>query len=161
MNQTHYQPRGRHFEDFAVGDSMVTPGRTVTETDIVQFCGLSGDYNELHSNAEYAKQSPFGQRIAHGPLGLIIAVGLAGRLGFLEGTAQAFLGLECKFKRPIFIGDTVHLKTTVAKKREMKSLGGGILVIAFELCNQRDEVVQEGNWNLLLKGRTEAERKTA
>jgi len=153
MNSIEYEPRGRYFEDFEVGESLVTPGRTVTEADVVWFCGLSGDYNELHSNAEYAQQTRFGQRIAHGLLGLIIAQGLAGRLGFLEGTAQAFLGLEWKFKGPLLIGDTIHVRGRVARTREVKALEGGILVLEVTVVNQKDEVLQEGTWNLLMKSR--------
>jgi 3-hydroxybutyryl-CoA dehydratase len=152
-----YEPRGRYFEDFEVGDSMVSPGRTVTETDVVLFCGLSGDYNELHSNVEYAKQTLFGRRIAHGPLGLTLAVGLANRLGFMEGTAQAFLSLAWKFKGPIFIGDTVHVQASVAKKRATKELGGGMMIIDVALLNQNDEVVQEGTWTVLMKSRPDTE----
>ena len=147
MKADKYQHRGLCFEEFEVGDSMVSPGRTVTETDLILFSGLSGDFNELHTNVEYAKQTLFGQRVAHGPLGIVIAMGLAGRMGFLEGTAQAFLGLDWKFKRPIFIGDTIHVRANVTRKRAMKKLGGGMMVI----LNQKDEVVQEGTWTLLMK----------
>jgi acyl dehydratase len=156
MKENGYQPLGRYFEEFEIGDSMVSPGRTVTETDVVWFCGLSGDYNELHSNVEYAKQTIFGRRIAHGPLGLTLAVGLANRLGFMEGTAQAFLGLEWKFKGPIFIGDTVHVRASVAKKRAIQKLGGGMMIIDVALVNQKDEVVQEGTWKVLMKSRPDA-----
>jgi len=135
---------------------MDTPGRTITEADIVAFCGVSGDYNELHSNAEYAKQTLFGKRIAHGLLGLAITSGLTGRLGFMEGTAQAFMGLEWKFKRPIFIGDTVYARASVAQKREVKRLGGGVVIFNVALLNQNDEVVQEGQWTILLKSRPAA-----
>jgi acyl dehydratase len=153
MNADEYVPPGRYFEEFEVGDRMVSPGRTVTETDVVLFCGLSGDYNELHSNVEYAKETLFGRRIAHGPLGLTLAVGLATRLGFMEGTAQAFLSLEWKFKGPIFIGDTVHVRASVAKKRAIEKLNGGMMIIDVALLNQKGEVVQEGTWKVLMKSR--------
>ena len=104
MSTEVYRPRGLYFEEMEVGSCVVSPGRTVSEADIVAFCGISGDYNELHSNAEFAKRTLFGQRIAHGLLGLAIASGLAGRLGLMEGTAQAFMGLNWKSKQPIFIG---------------------------------------------------------
>ena len=157
MPAQQYKPRGRYFEEFEVGDSMISPGRTVTEADLVNFCGLSGDFNELHSNAEYAKDTLFGQRIAHGPLGFVIAVGLAGRLGYLEGTAQAFLSMDWKFKGPIFIGDTIRVEATVARKRAVNRLGGGILVLSIAIMNQKDEVVQEGTWRVLMSGRPEGQ----
>ncbi len=156
MNSKEYRPGGLYFEELSIGDKMVTPGRTVTEADIVAFCGLSGDYNELHSNTEYAKQTPFGQRIAHGLLGLAITSGLTGRLGLMEGTAQAFMGLEWKFKRPIFVGDTVQVRASVTHKREIKRLGGGLVIFDIALLNQNSEVVQEGRWTILLKSRSAA-----
>jgi acyl dehydratase len=144
-------PRGLYFEDLEVGDSLITPGRTVTETDLVLFTGLSGDYNQLHTNVEYAKETVFGKRIAHGPLGLVMAVGLAGRQGYLEGTAQAFLSLEWKFKAPIFIGDTIHVQADVVNKKAMKSVGGGVIVFKLAVLNQESKVVQQGTWRVLLK----------
>src|SRR3954447_1047320 len=102
-------PRGRglYFEEFVVGDEAATPSRTITETDIVQFAGLSSDWNPLHTDAEFAAATPFGQRIAHGLLGLSIASGLMARLGHIDGTAIAFRGIEeWKFSKPIYIGDT-------------------------------------------------------
>jgi len=142
--------RGLYFEEFAIGQEMESPARTVTEADIVLFAGLSGDYNQLHTDAEFAKRTPYGQRIAHGLLGLSIASGLAARAGFIEGTAQAFLGLEWKFKGPILIGDTIRLKAKVAKLRPMPSMSGGMVVFAVSVSNQREQVVQHGEWNLLV-----------
>lgn len=145
--------RGAYFEDFEVGHEIVSPGRTITETDIVMFAGLSGDYNQLHTDAEFAKGSMFGQRIAHGLLGLAIASGLASRLGFIEGTAEAFLGLTWKFRGPIVIGDTIHLQAKVAQKKEMRRLGGGMVVFDLEVINQKGETIQKGQWNVLVKGK--------
>jgi 3-hydroxybutyryl-CoA dehydratase len=153
MSPKEHRARGMYFEEFGVGDLMVSPGRTVTEADIVAFCGLSGDFNELHSNAEYAKRTLFGHRVAHGLLGLSIASGLAGRLGFLEGTAQAFMGLDWKFKGPIFAGDTIHVRATVVQTRAGARLGGGLVVLDVCVLNQKDEVTQEGRWTVLMKSR--------
>ncbi len=151
MTPKQFKPRGLYFEDLEVGDTMISPGRTVTETDLVLFCGLSGDYNQLHSNVEYAKETIFGRRITHGPLGLVIAMGLAGRQGYMEGTAQAFLSLEWKFKAPIFVGDTVRAQADVVNTRALKSLGGGVVVFKVLVLNQEDKVVQEGKWSVLMK----------
>jgi acyl dehydratase len=156
MSPKEYQRHGLHFEEFEIGDSMISPGRTVTETDLVAFSGLSGDYSQLHTNAEYAKQTPFGKRIAHGPLGLSMAVGLASRLGFLVGTAEALMGLDWKFKRPIFIGDTIHVRASVAQKREIKKLRGGMIIFDLAVLNQNDEVVQQGKMTVLIKSRPAA-----
>jgi acyl dehydratase len=146
------QPRGLYFEDFEVGWEVTSPGRTVTETDIMLFAGLSGDFNQLHTDAEFAKGTPFGQRVAHGLLGLTMASGLASRLGFIEGTAEAFLGLTWKFKAPIFIGDTISLQAKVTRKKALRRLGGGIIILDVVLVNQRGEKVQEGEWRVLIKG---------
>ena len=146
-------PRGKYLEDFVVGEIMTSPGRTITETDVVQFAALSGDYNELHTNAEFAKATPFRQRIAHGLLGLAVASGLASRLGFIEGTAIAFAGLEWKFKKPVFIGDTIHMTAQVEKTRPMRPIGGGMVILAISMLNQHGESVQEGTWKVLVRSR--------
>ena len=150
---TGLQPRGRYFEEFAVGDEVISPGRTVTEADIVAFAALTGDYNPLHCDAEYAKGTIFGERIAHGLLGLSIASGLLDRLGFITGTVEAFMGLEWKFRGPIKIGDTIHAEARVARKKEMRRLGGGIVVFDVAVINQRGEVVQKGQWTVLIKSK--------
>ena len=148
-----YEPRGRYFQEYSVGQEMSTPARTITETDIVQFAGLSGDYNALHVDAEFSRSTLFGERIAHGLLGLSVASGLAAQAGFIEGTVLAFTGLEWKFKNPIRIGDTIHVSARVSRMRAMRSLGGGMVILDITVRNQRDEVVQEGAWSLLIKGR--------
>lgn len=149
--------RGRTFEEFAVGDAVESPARTITETDVVLFAGLSGDYNPLHTDAEYARGTMFGSRVAHGLLGLSIASGLAWRTGFLEGTVEALIGVDWKFRAPIRIGDTVRLRAEVSQKKEMARLGGGFIVFVVTLLNQRDEVVQKGTWTVLVRGAGQGE----
>ena len=146
------RPSGRYFEEFEIGDEVETAARTITETDIVLFAGLSGDYTQLHTDAEFAKETLFGERVAHGLLGLSVASGLTARLGFIEGTAQAFTGLEWKFRGPIKIGDTIRVRASVRKKKEMSRLGGGFVVLGVTILNQRDETVQKGTWTVLIKG---------
>ncbi len=147
---------GLYFEEMDEGLEVTSPSRTVTEADVVAFAGLSGDYNPLHTDAEFARGTRFGQRIAHGLLGLSIATGLADRLGFIAGTAIAFMGLEWKFKAPIFIGDTIAMTARVLRKRAVARLGGGIVVFGIAIKNQRGETVQEGEWSLLMKSRPQA-----
>jgi acyl dehydratase len=142
---------GTYFEDFQEGQTMVSPSRTLTEADIVLFAGLSGDYNPLHCDAEFARESHFGQRIAHGLLGLAFASGLASRLNFIEGTALAFMGLEWRFRAPIVAGDTVHVVAKVASKRELRRMGGGVVGFDVRLVNQRGEAVQRGRWDILVR----------
>lgn len=142
---------GLHFEEFALGDSVESVGRTITETDIVNFAALSGDWNLIHTDAEYTRTHMFGQRVAHGLLVLSIASGLAVRLGFMEDTVLAFRGLNWKFSKPVVIGDTVRLRVTVEEKKEMARLGGGLVIFKLEVVNQKGEVVQRGKWELLCK----------
>lgn len=149
--------RGLYFEEYMVGQEIRTTARTITEADVVQFAGLSGDYNALHTDAEFAKHTIFGERIAHGLLGLSVASGLAAQAGFIEGTVQAFTGLDWKFKAAIRIGDTIHLVCRVNRLRALPSMGGGMVMLEIAVHNQRDEVVQQGTWSLLIKGRSSAE----
>jgi len=145
------RPRGRYFEEFTVGDRVASQGRTITESDIVTFAGLSGDYNPVHTDAEFCKGGPFGERIAHGLLVLSVASGLAWQLGFMAGTADAFLSLECKFTGPTKIGDTLTVSAEVAQKRGMPGSTGGMVMFNVEVKNQRDEVIQRGKWNVLVR----------
>jgi acyl dehydratase len=142
------------FEDFSVGQETKTPARTITEADVVAFAGLSGDFNPIHTDAEFAAASPFKQRIAHGALGLAIVTGLGGRTGMLDGTAIAFLGIEeWRFSKPIFLGDTVHVRMTVTDARPSSKPGSGVLKRKMELVNQRGEVVQSGIFVTLVRAR--------
>lgn len=147
--------RGRTFEEFAVGQKVASPARTISETDIVNFAGITGDWNPLHSDAEYARETIFGERIAHGLLILSIASGLAWRLGFMTGTVEAFLGLEWKFRGPVKIGDTLHLEAEVKNLKPMARLGGGIVAFNVKVINQRGETVQRGSWDVLMRSRKE------
>lgn len=142
---------GMYFEDFEVGQEFLSPARTITEADVVQFAALSGDYNPLHTDAEYARETQFGERIAHGLLGLAIASGLTGRLGLFEGTALAFLGVDWRFTGPIFFGDTIRVKIKIAEKREAKKPDRGIIIRDTSVVNQRGEVVQQGKITIMVK----------
>jgi acyl dehydratase len=95
----------------------------------------------------------FGERVAHGLLGLAIVSGLAMRLGFMEDTVLAFRSLEWKFSTPIKIGDTIHMRAEVAELKPMSRLGGGLVIFNVEVVNQRTEVVQRGTWSVLIKSR--------
>ncbi|HLU08807.1 MAG TPA: MaoC/PaaZ C-terminal domain-containing protein [Oceanobacillus sp.] len=153
-------PKGLYYEDYEIGQTMVTRGRTITESDIVQFAGLTGDYNPMHTDAEFMKESVFGQRIAHGMLTLSYAVGQAYQLGFMEGTILAFRGLEMKFSLPVFIGDTLHVEIVVREKKDALRMGGGLITLDVKIVNQEGKTVQSGTWTVLAKSR-DAEEKAA
>jgi acyl dehydratase len=142
----------RFFEDIGVGEEYESPGRTVTEADIVLFAGLSGDYNVLHTDAEFMKRSIFGERIAHGLLGLAIQAGLFTR-ATQAYASLAFVGLRWKFKGPIKIGDTIRLRAKVLSKRETSKPDRGLVTLRRTVLNQRDEIVQEGETDLLVERR--------
>ena len=138
-----------YFEDIQIGEEYVSPGRTVTETDVVIFAGLSGDYNVLHTDAEHMKSSQFGERIAHGLLGLSIQQGLLDRVVTAQVTGP-LAALKWKFKGPIKIGDTIHVEARVTDKRDGEQPGWGVVTVARRVVNQRGEVVQEGETDQLV-----------
>ena len=143
-------PRGKYFEEFEIGTEVISPARTITEADVVMFAGLTGDYNQLHTDEEFAKATPFGRRIAHGLLVLSYSVGLLGRLGFIEGTALAFRELTWKFSQPVFMGDTVHVKARCRELKPMARLGGGLVIFDLSVVNQEGKTVQKGEWHVLM-----------
>lgn len=150
MAETIKKLKGLYFEEFEVGQELETRGRTITESDIVGFAGLSGDFNPMHTDAAYAAGTQFGQRVAHGLLGLSIASGLSYQMGFLEGTVLAFTGLEWKFREPILIGDTVRVQVKITKLRAMQAAGGGFVTFDVKVVNQNDKVTQKGEWTILV-----------
>ena len=144
--------RGLYWEEWAIGAEFESPGRTVTEADIVTFAGLSGDYNPLHINEEYCKTTQFGTRIAHGPLVYAIAAGLIFQLHLYDDTLIAFLGFDSlKFTNPVKAGDTIHAKLKVLEKRESSRADRGIMKRQLQVFNQRGEMVQDAVQAFLLK----------
>lgn len=139
-----------YWEDAIVGDERTTPGRTITEADVVNFAALSGSYDPEHVDAEFAKASPFGQRIAHGLLTVAIAEGLRARMTWYNGdnfrgpNFIAFLGLNnLKYKAPVFFGDTIHCVTKILKKNETSKPERGVIVFQDTVINQRGEIVAQ------------------
>jgi acyl dehydratase len=144
---------GKYFEDFNVGEEAWTAGRTITESDIVNFAGITGDWNEIHTNAELAATGPFKQRIAHGALVFSVATGLSVRLGQTADTVIAFYGLDrLRFVKPTFIGDTIRVRQRVEGKEE-RDANSGIVTMLNEVVNQRDEVAVSYTAKVLLKRR--------
>ena len=147
----NFSQRGMWFEEFEVGQQIITSGRTITESDLVSFAGLSGDYNQIHTDSEFAEKTPFGQRVAHGLLGLSIASGLAMRTGILEGTVIAFREINnWKFTNPVFIGDTIHAELNIIETKSIPRLGGGSLIIEIVVKNHRQQISMKGTWTVLV-----------
>lgn len=146
-----YEPH--YFEEMEEGTTFESAGRTITETDFVVHSMLTGDWTELHTNAEYADDGPYDERIAHGPMTFIIATGLVQRCGFVERTVIAFLGMNyMDIPNPLFIGDTLTATFEVTERRELESRDdAGLVVIDSDVRNQDDEQVFAGDMKFLFK----------
>ena len=147
---------GKFFDDWIVGEEFVTPSRTMTETDIVWFAAMSGDYNELHTSEAFGQKTQFGRRIGHGLLGLAVSHGLLFRLGLLDGTAIAFLGVEeWKFEGPFFIGDTIRVKGKVADKKASQSKSDrGVIKLFLQVIQEDGKVIQSGLQTIMVRRKT-------
>ncbi len=133
---------GMYWEEWELNAEYVTPGRTVTETDIIQFAGISGDFNPLHIDEEFCKSTQFGTRIAHGPLIYAMAAGLLFQLHLYDDTLIAFLGFDSlKFTKPVMAGDTIHAKIRVLEKSETSKPDRGVMKRRLQVLNQKNEVV--------------------
>lgn len=154
MDTLRFQNKGLYFEEFEIGQHFKTVSRTITEGDVVTFAGLSGDYTQLHTDEEFAKNTPYGRRIAHGLLGMAIASGLTVRSGVIEGTAIAFREVNnWKFSNPIYLGDTIYVDLEVIDKKALPRLGGGSVFIQMTVKNQRDENTMRGVWTVLISSK--------
>jgi len=141
-----------YFEDFEIGHVSRSRGRTITEADIVNFAGLSGDFVELHTNEEFAKAGPFGRRIAHGLLVLSISSGLMVQMGQTTDTVVAFYGIDrLRFVRPTFIGDTVRVEKKVVDRQDKEK--GGVVTFETSVLNQNGEPVLVYTDKLMVKKR--------
>jgi 3-hydroxybutyryl-CoA dehydratase len=150
------QFKGLYFEEFELGQKVISLGRTVSEADILAFAGLSGDFNTIHTDAVYAATTPFGARIAHGLLILAIVSGLSVRTGVMEGTVIAFREiLDWKFSQPVFIGDTIHAIMEVIEKKPLPRLNGGAITFDIDVRNQKDATVMRGKWLVLVQSHPE------
>lgn len=142
---------GLYFEDFSVGQNVVTEKRTITENDIMSFAELSGDDNRIHTDPEFSKTTMFGKQVAHGLLGLAVASGLAWKTGILDGTVIAFREVnEWKFIKPVFIGDTIYVEMEVRETKALPRIGGGSVTITLEVKKEDGEVCHRGLWTVLM-----------
>ncbi len=143
--------RGMTFDQFKIGDKFVSQGRTIGEGDVSRFAGLSGDFNPLHTDAEFAKASPFGERVAHGMLVAAIGTGLGNQLGVFEGTTLALLEQTIRYKGAVKFGDTVRLELIVKEKRETSKPDRGVVIFDAPIVNQNGQTVIEMQWTLLMR----------
>lgn len=142
------------WDDFKVGDKFRTQAVTVTETHVVNWTSLTGDWYPLHTDEEWAKKTVFGGRIAHGPLTFALAVGLVGMSGIFGDSLIAWLGMDkMRLPRPVRIGDTIHVEPEVIDKKETSKADRGVTTFKYVVKNQRDEVVGEWEYALLMHRR--------
>lgn len=151
-----------YFEDFEVGQVFESGGRTITETDLTFFSMLSGDWNPVHADAEYAKTTRFGERVVHGALGIAVSTGMLHELGIFHDSVIAMLGFRnWNFLKPLLVNNTIRLRLTITDVSPGKSGNSGKVGRRFELLNENNEVVQEGESDVLVltKQGAEARRK--
>lgn len=148
--------KGLTFEQFEVGNAFASQARTVTESDVMTFAGLSGDFNPLHTDAQFASETPFGERIAHGMLVASMATGMSNWTGVFEGTTIALMEQVIRYKQVVRMGDTIHLELTVAEKKETSKSDRGVVIFDTQVINQDGETVIEGQWVLMMRRNAEA-----
>ena len=142
------------FDELKRGNGWTSTGRTLTEADLVAFCGVSGDFHPLHVDAEYAARSRFGARLVHGALVLSVATGQRGQLPFVGEALVAFVEIRSWVMRtPVHLGDTVRTRTTIVELRSTSDAARGVVVQRVEVLNQRDEVVHEGEMVNVVRAR--------
>jgi acyl dehydratase len=146
---------GLTYDEFEIGAVYESQARTVTESDVATFAGLSGDFNPLHTDAEFGKTTPFGGRIAHGMLTVAMSTGMSNWTGLFAGTTIALLEQNIKYKAPVMFGDTIRLKMTITEKKETSKPDRGIVTVAAQVLNQNDVLVVDMLWVHLMQRRIE------
>ncbi len=135
--------RGRYFEELEVGDVFISPSRTITRADIVNFACMSGDFNAPHVDDEFCRRQPYGEVLAHGWMVFGIAAGLTYQTGFQHDRVVAMLGLDSwQIFHPVKCGDTLHVKIRIVSKKTTSKPGFGVIQFARDVINQRGEIVQ-------------------
>ncbi|MCD6186182.1 MAG: MaoC family dehydratase N-terminal domain-containing protein [Deltaproteobacteria bacterium] len=148
----------KYFEDLQLGDQDQTAGRTITEADIVNFAGLSGDFNPIHMDQVFAEKTFFKKRIAHGILVFSIASGLFTQCEmntFMKKSVIALMEIKWKFLKPVFIGDTIHLEVEIIEKKKTSKPDRGIVLVKRTVLNQDGDAVQEGDVIMMIKRKPE------
>jgi acyl dehydratase len=142
--------RGLYFDDFTEGRQFFSASRTVTESDVMTFAGVSGDFNPLHTDETFAEKTPMKTRIAHGMLTMAIATGLANQMGIFEGTTIALMQQTINYKGMVRFGDTVRLIMTVKNAKPSRNPKRGVVTYDVQIVNQKDEPVIDSEWVLMM-----------
>jgi 3-hydroxybutyryl-CoA dehydratase len=146
-----YPMIGQYFDDYTVDQTFETHGRTLTETDLVNFCGFIGDYEPPHADETFARKSPLGRRVMQGCLVTTAAEGLMTRSGLFDGTAITLLASSWEYRAPVFIGDTVRARLLVKEARRSSKGGRGVVTFAVVILNQDDKEVVTGSYVMMVK----------
>jgi acyl dehydratase len=154
MPELPVSPGARWFEDWSLGDVVVSQGRTITEADLMAWCGLTGDFNAMHVDEDFAREhSPFGTRIPQGLLAVAVASGLQERLGIFGGTGRGMLGQTISYRSPVHIGDTIHVELEAGELKDRADRPYGKLVLAYRIRRTDGTVCIEGDMTLLVANR--------
>lgn len=141
----------RYFEDYRVGKRFVSEFRQITESDIVDFARLSGDFHPTHFDDEFAKDSFYGERVGHGLLSLSVAMGLMNQWDYRSRSIMAFIKVTCSFLRPVKINDRIRAVSSILEKREWKRPDKGVVVFDLEIINERGETVAKAEIDELVR----------
>ena len=144
---------GRIFSEFEVGQVYESDAREVREADVMQFAELSGDFNPLHVDDEFAKKTPFGRRIAHGMLAASMSTGQGQDTGIFEGTTLALMEQSFRYKAPLFFGERIRTRLEVTDTRASSKGGKGVVTFSANVLKDEDTVVVEGTWTVLFTDR--------
>ncbi len=143
---------GRYFDEFTQGEVFETYSRTITETDLVNFAGITGDHNPLHMDQEFAAATPFGGRIAHGPFFVGLTFGLLSQFDLLERTVMALRRVSWQFDGPVKPGDTVRVRAEVTQLKEHPNkTDRGNVSMDVKILNQRNEEVQSASFTVVVE----------
>jgi acyl dehydratase len=145
----------KYGNDFKIGETFTTQAITVTETHVVNWAGLTMDFYRIHMDKEFAAQTPFGERLVHGPLIFALAVGLVGISGYGGDSVIAWLGADkMRMTAPVKIGDTIKVTTEVLEQRATKDPARGIQTWRYTVINQRNEPVMVCDYTMMFHMRT-------
>jgi len=143
--------QGKWFEEYFPGYRIETAGRTITEADVVNFAGVSGDFNPLHVDDVFSRAGIYQQRVVHGLLVVSVVSGLLMQTGILGGTVGAFREInQWKFLQPVYIGDTIRVSLDVTQTKAAPALGGGLVKVALSVQNQEHKAVMKGFWSIFV-----------
>ena len=150
MSVLHYEFKGMLYDEWELNKAYMTPARTICESDVTRYCSLSGDYSPLYTNALYADKTVYGGPVVPGGLTFIIANGLDCQTLWVDGSYIGLLDQKMSFLKPVYVGDTIYLTMTPTAKRLSRKPGRGIITYRISVFNQRDEMVMDGTWVILM-----------